>query len=117
MSTINWLIAAFVIWLATAFYFRVIPNQKITTAEIVALEDPERMYDGRTYHRARLEYYVAAEPYTAITQTKSSRYRIGESVRVAYNDKEPGEYAELKPMRSYILRYVAVAFCVAMALW
>lgn len=83
--------------------FRRIPNKMITVGEIVSIERERDLGAGGSVYTANVEYYVSGIPYTIKSSFRSSTFRTGQKLGVAYNKGAP-EYAFVRPeATTYIL--------------
>ena len=70
--------------------FRRVPNQGTVMGEIVSLQRERDLDGGRTRYAGSVEYYVDGKPYYVETASKSSTFRTGQRMRVAYDRTDPG---------------------------
>jgi len=89
--------------------FKRVTNQKVTNGEIVNLEERDWHDSKRPVYRAVIEYEVDGRIYTIKSGYKSSSFRNGQKVRVAYDELNP-ENAFLKAgMSTYIIMVMIIA--------
>ena len=85
--------------------FRKVPNRSAVTGEIVSLEREKYTEADRTKYWAMVEYCVDGTFYTVKSTYKSSLFRTGQKMRVAYNKACPQQAV----VRPGILTYIVVA--------
>lgn len=99
--------------------FRRIPNQGITSGQIVSLEraaNPER---GRTRYAAWVEYEVNGIMYAVKSKICSSTFYTGQRVRVAYNQADPQVSYILPQMKIYLIMaaFIVAGIAVLIQIW
>ena len=97
---------------AVSGVFRRVPNQKSTVGEIVSIEREPDPDAGRTMYTANIEYAVDGTLYTVKTGFKSSAFRTGRKMRVAYCKTAP----ETAVVRPGAITYVTMAAFLAAGL-
>lgn len=96
-----------VLGIATDVFTR-IPHQKSIKGKIVFLE-PRKTHDrGRTTYTAHVEYYVNKRSYIVKSKFRSSTFRIGETIGVIYDEKNP-TLAVVRPKHEvYLVMFVLI---------
>ena len=94
---------------AVSGVFHRVPNQKSTVGEIVSIEREPDLDAGRTMYTANIEYAVDGALYTVKTRFKSSAFRTGQKMRVAYSKTAP----EAAIVRPRVITYIAMAAFIA----
>lgn len=91
--------------------FTRVKNQKTTDGVIVSVEYKYDSGEKKPTFYAYVEYEVNGEIYTVKSRNRSSSYRTGQKLKVAYNDKNPSD-AFIKPtFANYLV--VAIIFTIA----
>lgn len=90
--------------------FRRLPNQRITSGEVVSLERDPNPEQGRTRYAAWVEYQVDGAVYTVKSRTRSSNFYTGQRVQVAYDPAAP-QNAVIRPGKTVYL--IMAAFFLA----
>lgn len=85
--------------------FRRIPNQKIITGEIVSIEREKTIDAGRTMYTANVEYCVDGNTYAIKSKFKSSTFRTGQKMRIAYNEAAPQQAIVRPQITTYIVMF------------
>lgn len=99
---------AFFLGLITGVFSRV-PNQKKTTGKIVYVEYEYDTDEKMPMYKAIAEYEVNGKMYTIKSKHKSSSFRTGQKVKIAYNSADP-QQAKIRPKTNV---YVAMMLITA----
>lgn len=87
--------------------FRRLPNQRITSGQVVSLERDPNPEAGRTRYAAWVEYQVDGAVYTVKSRFRSSTFYTGQRMRVAYDQAAP-QNAAIRPQRTVYLAMAAL---------
>ena len=92
--------------------FTRVKNQKTTTGVVVSVEHKYDSGEKKPTFYAYVEYEVNGELYTVKSRNRSSSYHTGQKLKVAYNNKNPGD-SFIKPT---FVNYFVVAIIVVIAI-
>ena len=78
--------------------FKKVPHSKSILGEIVSLEQKRWRNEGKKTYAAYVEFSVKDVIYVVKTKYKSSTFRIGDKMRIVYNEQNPNQ-AIIRPKR------------------
>lgn len=78
--------------------FKKVPHSKSILGEIVSLEQKRWRNEGKNTYAAYVEFSVKDVIYVVKTKYKSSTFRIGDKMRIVYNEQNPNQ-AIIRPKR------------------
>lgn len=78
--------------------FKKVPHSKSIFGEIVSLEQKRWRNEGKKTYAAYVEFSVKDVIYVVKTKYKSSTFRIGDKMRIVYNEQNPNQ-AIIRPKR------------------
>lgn len=102
MMGVIFIIAAWIIGKISGI-FRRIPNRKITTGIIIALEHGEVFQSGPRMYTAVVSYRVDGKEYLVRSRYKSSSFRTGRKRCVAYNEAFPQQAMIAPGITAYLI--------------
>ena len=102
MMGVIFIIAAWIIGKISGI-FRRIPNRKITTGIIIALEHGEVFQSGPRMYTAVVSYRVDGKEYLVRSRYKSSSFCTGRKRRVAYNEAFPQQAMIAPSIAAYLI--------------
>lgn len=92
--------------------FTRVKNQKTTSGVVVSVEHKYDSGEKKPTFYAYVEYEVNGELYTVKSRNRSSSYHTGQKLKVAYDNKNPGD-SFIKPT---FANYLVVAIIVVIAI-
>lgn len=88
--------------------FTRVKNQRTTKGTIVSVEHKYDSGEKKPTFYAYVEYEVGGTTYVVKSRNRSSSYRTGQKVKVAYNEENPGD-AFIKPTTANYIVVVIIA--------
>ena len=91
--------------------FTKVKNQKTITGVVVSVEYKYDSGEKKPTFYAYAEYEVGGKIYTVKSRNRSSSYHTGQTLKVAYNDKNPSDSFIKPTFANYLV--VAIIFVIA----
>lgn len=83
--------------------FRRLPNQKSIKGTVVATENKKTVHSTRKRYIGYVEYVVDDKVYSIASNYISSNMRVGQSIRISYDESNPENAITRPPMFIYLL--------------
>lgn len=91
--------------------FQRVKNQKTTTGTVVSVECKNET-DGASTFYAYVEYEVNGSLYVVKSRNRSSSFRTGQKLKVAYNKEKPNDSFIKPKIEDYIIVLILVVVAV-----
>lgn len=96
--------------------FTRVKNQKTTTGVVVSVEHKYDSGEKKPTFYAYVEYEVGGELYTVKSRNRSSSYHTGQKLKVAYNDKNPGDSFIMPTFANYLVVAIVVVIAIVVTI-